>query len=511
MDWLKEIELSNSKLRYIGGLPVGVEKLTLKKNQIQEINGLGVIKNLKYLNLSDNRITEIKNLDKHTNLEELDLSRSDINNFEIRRKFEKERENLKKEGWSKEAIDDHISIMADREYINYPAIKNISGLNNLTNLKKLSLHGQDITKISNLENLINLEYLDLGSNLIRKIQELDNLKKLRYLDLNGKNLRRINKKGTDSEDKRKRIEQIEGLESLENLEVLNLSRNRIEKIENLEQLKKLKNINLAENIMNAFQGLENLRDLEIIKLNDQNILSSDLKRKKIDLSRFKNLKEAYLTDNNIYKIDDIPQNVKILHVQRNAFTSISDIDPSKNLVNLRELNASNNKIKSLDGQEINHMKNLETLYLNNDRIRVNNALSNVKGLRLPKLIILKMNQHQLERIEGLDYLPMLDELMLNGRRGEVKIKRIEGLDNLINLRVLSLNDFPIKRIEGIGKNRKLEVLSLEHENVIFPLLYRNNERHQEKEIELGYLKEKVFPTFEDGRNWIGELDENDLF
>jgi len=58
-------------------------------------------------------------------------------------------------------------------------------VNDLTNLERLILSDNKITKIEGVDTLPNLEELDLGGNKITKIEGVDTLPNLKWLDLRG--------------------------------------------------------------------------------------------------------------------------------------------------------------------------------------------------------------------------------------------------------------------------------------------------------------------------------------
>lgn len=70
-------------------------------------------------------------------------------------------------------------------YLHPDAIKNLSGLENCSNLKNLYLHDNLIRNLSPLRNLIGLEALHLSDNRITDIGFLENLVNLKSLDLSG--------------------------------------------------------------------------------------------------------------------------------------------------------------------------------------------------------------------------------------------------------------------------------------------------------------------------------------
>ncbi|MHA1294041.1 MAG: leucine-rich repeat protein [Promethearchaeota archaeon] len=169
--------------------PGGFYLLSLKKLKISNLNdveGLKDIDNLRGLALRKNKISKIEGLDGLTNLHYLDLS---LNN-----------------------------------------IRKIEGLDSLVNLKGLSLHGNNISKIEGLDNLKNLEVLHLSNNQISEISGLKNLKNLKTLNLT-----------------KNKISSLNGLQYLFNIENLYLSFNNITRIEYLENATKLKILVMYKN------------------------------------------------------------------------------------------------------------------------------------------------------------------------------------------------------------------------------------------------------------------------
>jgi len=101
-----------------------VQKLCLRQNQINRIEGLEPIANTVIdLDLYDNAIGHVNNLESLVNLQSLDLS--------------------------------------------YNAIKHIKNIDNLINLTDLYFASNKIARIENLEKLTKLRNLELGANKIR--------------------------------------------------------------------------------------------------------------------------------------------------------------------------------------------------------------------------------------------------------------------------------------------------------------------------------------------------------
>ncbi|XP_043485492.1 leucine-rich repeat-containing protein 49 isoform X2 [Polistes fuscatus] len=163
-------------------------------------------------------------------------------------------------------------------------------------LRLISLQHNLLTKIEgcNFEQLNKLVFLDLYDNQIEKICSLECLENLRVF-LMGKN----------------RIKKIEGLMQLCKLEVLDLHGNQIQQIAGLNGLSSLKVLNLAGNIIkivgcNDFHGLTSLKELN---------LRRNRIKKLLGFGDIPQLQKLYLSNNDIYKVEDMGSIVKAFHIK----------------------------------------------------------------------------------------------------------------------------------------------------------------------------------------------------
>jgi len=191
-----------------------VQKLDLYLNQIEDIDHIGDLTTLTWLDLSFNSIRRPHGLDNLTNLRDL---------YFVRNKITK-----------------------------------IENLDHLVNLTQIELGANRIRVIENLEKLTNLTHLWLGKNKITKLAGLDTLQNLTLLSLQSN-----------------RIEKLENLDNLPSLEQLYISHNGIKVIEGLKNLKNLKILDLANNFIDVTQNLEGLDNLEALWLHDNNLTSYD--------------------------------------------------------------------------------------------------------------------------------------------------------------------------------------------------------------------------------------------
>jgi len=240
-------------------------------------------------------------------------------------------------------------------------INEIDNIEHLRNLKVLDLTNNQINEIKNIEALHNLEELKLSKNQIRKIENL-NLPKLRKLSLDHNSIIKIS-----------------NLERLLNLEFLNLGYNAIEKVENLGELYKLKNLNLSNNKIEEISGLDNLTRLISLRLNSNSI-------------------------KNLSGLDSLFE-LKILNLSDNLIEHIENLH---NLYNLTKFELSNNKIKKIEG--LDHLIKLQELFLDKNRITKLEGIENLESLII---LFLENNYISEFRMGDIEHLKNLNFIFLN--------------------------------------------------------------------------------------------------
>ena len=142
--------------------PDDIIKLYLSDNELTDISGIKLFKNLKILYLDSNNISDISVLKDLNNLIELYLTNNNISDISALKNLN----NLK-----------------ELYLNNNNKIKNISVIKSLNKLNILSLNNNKIKNISVIKNFIQLEYLNitnlkLESDQIKYINSLKNLKRL---------------------------------------------------------------------------------------------------------------------------------------------------------------------------------------------------------------------------------------------------------------------------------------------------------------------------------------------
>ena len=107
-------------------------------------------------------------------------------------------------------------------------ITDLSGLEHLTNLTELFLHGNQISDISPLASLTNLTGLGLNSNEISNISPLSNLTNLTFLNLYGNQISDISPLvensglgvGDEVDLRKNNLDLSEGSDNMENIRAL---------------------------------------------------------------------------------------------------------------------------------------------------------------------------------------------------------------------------------------------------------------------------------------------------
>ncbi len=205
-----------------------LETLFLGGNQITDVTPLVNLTQLTWLQLNKNQIRDITPLKNMTRLLSLNLQFNQISDtrplkglVELRRLY----------------ID------------NNPLIDDITGLEDMTQLKYLQLPSPLITDITPLRRLTNLVELYVGNNQVRDIAPLTDMTKLKALQMSNN-----------------QISDISPLANLTQLYELGLANNQITDISPLAKLTQLQDLVLAKNqITNTrpLMGLVNLKNLSI--------------------------------------------------------------------------------------------------------------------------------------------------------------------------------------------------------------------------------------------------------
>jgi Leucine-rich repeat (LRR) protein len=155
-------------------------------------------------------------------------------------------------------------------------------LNNLTNLKFLSLSDNQLTELPDLSNLTSLEVLTVSGNQLTRLPDLSNLTSLTSLELNYNQLCKL-----------------PDLSNLTNLRVLFISNNQLSKLPDLYNLSSLKELSVPHNQLTKLPKLSNLTSLTFLDVSNNNLC------KLPDLSALRALVIVDIINNKFTKIPDL--------------------------------------------------------------------------------------------------------------------------------------------------------------------------------------------------------------
>jgi Leucine-rich repeat (LRR) protein len=131
-------------------------------------------------------------------------------------------------------------------------------ISDVKNVISLDASDKGIKDISGIENLTNLQIFDLSHNQINDISVLSGLTNLQTLNLSYNQISDMSK-----------------LRGLSNLQTLNLNNNQISDISAVQGLNNLKALNLSNNKISDISPLKGLTNLQTLWLNNNQISDTD--------------------------------------------------------------------------------------------------------------------------------------------------------------------------------------------------------------------------------------------
>lgn len=294
-------------------------------------------------------------------------------------------------------------------------VRDLTGLENFSNLKNLNLSANPIEDLKPIENLTNLENLQLYyglmifsgidyNNEIKNVYVIGNLTNLYRLDITNCKLEDIsflaNLNNLVSLDlQQNQISDISPLKNLTNLSYLSLGSNNISNIGDLSNLTNLNTLILQDNLITDISAIENLTNLNklwlnINKITDASILDNDMfykdsqYRLSLDISNNYMYEEIYITENDII-IKEVPEIIKQVLNENSVLFSEEGV----NLVNC-EWNEYGKSIK------INTENNLSRCSI---EVKSGLAINTIFEITLSNGIRIKNAPIKTEYIEGENF------------------------------------------------------------------------------------------------------------
>ncbi|CAF0870863.1 unnamed protein product, partial [Brachionus calyciflorus] len=369
----------------------------------------------------------------------------------------------------------------------------LTNIDYLVNLKYASFNDNYLTRIEGIDRCLKLEELSLENNLLQSLNGLENLENLRKLNVNNNEIIYYDDLNNRSEISFKNWDL-----SLPRLNYLSISNNNLTSIKFASKLPSLiefyASLNKVKNLREIFH-LKNLNGLAILDLSS-NPMAFDPKYRLFLIYHLKILKsldgtliesmelvESKDSFGGKLTCDFIAEKFthsRLCDIRSLEFPQCSirlvDLGPTVEFVaeqfeSLRSLNLENNNLTSFSG--LIYLKNLKILCLNNNKIdclfpkqKSQNQIQNIPEQILPSLEVLHLAFNGINDLVAFQIgrLTSLKALFLQGN----EITKIEGLDTLRELRELVLDKNKIKAIgeySFVGQGNRLLELHMEENRI----------------------------------------------
>ncbi|KAH8405217.1 hypothetical protein KR222_011138, partial [Zaprionus bogoriensis] len=340
-------KLNDSTVLAIRNLPA-LQKLTLKRNQLDVMPKFVGLTALRQLNLANNRIQRISSeaLALLPKLKTLDLSKNQLHSVEANMFLRPNRLahlilNSNEIGSVDEQAFAKLTNLTDLELSNNRLSSLPVGVfKNLNHLKKLTLNYNQLEiNWSTFRGLLSLQKLQLKANNIRMLQDgvFHVMRNIESIELDHNSISSLSR---------------QGLFNLTKLRHLSLSNNSISRIEpdTWEFTQSLESLDLSHNYISEFkpQHLDCLKRLKQLSL--------------------ANNKLQYLSENTF----DCAKNLEELNLRRNRLAWIiedqSAMAPFKALRKLRRLDLYGNSLKQISSKALSGLSSLEVLNLGDNAL-----------------------------------------------------------------------------------------------------------------------------------------------
>ncbi|CAL6057116.1 Conserved_hypothetical protein [Hexamita inflata] len=358
--------------------------------------------------------------------------------------------------------------------INKCHLKDINGIQVMTQLTQLNLSLNQISDISQLAQLTNLTALDLGQNNIECANVLSNFKQLVSLDLS-ENL----------------ITDISSLRDLLQMQILDVSYNKLQNINDLAALTNIRHLNITQTNISSIDSLAKMTKMTHLLMSSNRIISIQI------LKSFPELYDVRLENNFIQDFEPIAKhkfaNKNWVREQKvptetdfmNSFgcdqqevtqlikKSKQQKEMSDNkymLIKKYEKDVKNTSLRINGEKQLNNLQFTDVLKLT-ELEAINSQTIHFAEDQVPSLLLkLKLNnctfKHEhlnLNPITGIYQMEQLVELDLASNR----ILDVSEIGNLTNLQKLYLQNNDIHRINELRSLTKLTHVNLSNNKIIF--------------------------------------------
>ncbi|PEG08774.1 leucine-rich repeat domain-containing protein [Bacillus wiedmannii] len=426
------VEAKSKGIQDVTGLEymTNLETLTLEEVKVENIQFISSLRQLKSLSITYGELKDIGPLAELEHIESLSLRDNKISDLSPLSQMKKIK-------------------MLD---LNSNYIKDIKPLFTVTTLKTLTVANNQISNanLAGIEQLKNVKSLSLSNNGLTNIEHITPMKKLVELDLS-----------------KNELENIEPVSRLSTVQSLNLEENYISDITPLSQLTGLYDLKLGSNEIRDVRPVQELGKRMYIDIQRQKIFLDDVEKDKEVKIPIYNLQGEPLDTVQLKNGDGIVNNgsVKWSTTGEKTYEFMLDIKPEENRIKFNGTVIQNvveklDEIKGNDEQKENIIldKTLQQ-HINKENLgreNLNAAITKEDLLQIKKLEILKEKGKNIKDITGLEYMANLEKLTLEG----VGLKNIEFISNLEKLNDVNVSHNQIEDITPLSSLKSLQWLNL---------------------------------------------------
>ncbi|PEL39826.1 internalin [Bacillus wiedmannii] len=426
------VEAKSKGIQDVTGLEymTNLETLTLEEVKVENIQFISSLRQLKSLSITYGELKDIGPLAELEHIESLSLRDNKISDLSPLSQMKKIK-------------------MLD---LNSNYIKDIKPLFTVTTLKTLTVANNQISNanLAGIEQLKNVKSLSLSNNGLTNIEHITPMKKLVELDLS-----------------KNELENIEPVSRLSTVQSLNLEENYISDITPLSQLTGLYDLKLGSNEIRDVRPVQELGKRMYIDIQRQKIFLDDVEKDKEVKIPIYNLQGVPLDTVQLKNGDGIVNNgsVKWSTTGEKTYEFMLDIKPEENRIKFNGTVIQNvveklDEIKGNDEQKENIIldKTLQQ-HINKENLgreNLNAAITKEDLLQIKKLEILKEKGKNIKDITGLEYMANLEKLTLEG----VGLKNIEFISNLEKLNDVNVSHNQIEDITPLSSLKSLQWLNL---------------------------------------------------
>jgi len=426
------VEAKSKGIKDVSGLEYmkNLENLTLEEVKLENIKFISNLRQLKSLSITYGELEDIGPLAELEHIESLSLRNNKISDLSPLSQMKK------------------IKLLD----LNSNYIKDIKPLFTAKSLRTLTVANNQISNadLAGIEQLKNVKSLSLSNNGLTNIEHITPMKKLVELDLS-----------------KNELENIEPLSRMSTVQSLNLEENYISDITPLSQVTGLYDLKLASNEIRDVRPVQELGKRMYIDVQRQKIFLGDVEKDKEVKIPIYNLQGEPLDTIQLKNGDGIVNNgsVKWSTTGEKTYEFILDIKPEENRIKFNGTVIQNvverlDEIKEDNEQKENIIldKTLQQ-HINKENLgreNLNAPITKEDLLQIKKLEILKEKGKEIKDITGLEYMMNLEKLTLEG----VGLKNIEFILNMKQLNNLNVSHNQIEDTTPLSSLKNLQWLNL---------------------------------------------------